>query len=205
MKPGGVREEARKRAEPVNLRGLPIFATIVVLAAVFAMIALGFWQLNRLDQKEAQLAFYSAAQQDRSEVPYPRDPASLEAALYHRSRFQCEQVTDLQSGAGTSASGRSGWAHKATCRLPDGATGQVALGWSQEPRAPAYTGGPVTGIIAPGGRIIADPSLAGLQPLAKPDPADIPNNHLAYAGQWFFFALTALVIFILAVRRRSRG
>ena len=40
-------------------------------------------------------------------------------------------------------------------------------------------------------------------PLAAPDPRDLPNNHLAYAGQWFFFALTALVIYILALRRRS--
>ena len=45
--------------------------------------------------------------------------------------------------------------------------------------------------------------LAGLEPLAAPDPRDLPNNHLAYAGQWFFFALTALVIYILALRRRS--
>ena len=39
--------------------------------------------------------------------------------------------------------------------------------------------------------------------MAAPDPRDLPNNHLAYAGQWFFFALTALVIYILALRRRS--
>ena len=60
------------------------------------------------------------------------------------------------------------------------------------------------GILAPGGKIVADPPLAELGPLAKPDPADLPNNHLAYAGQWFFFALTALVIYILALRRRRR-
>jgi surfeit locus 1 family protein len=46
--------------------------------------------------------------------------------------------------------------------------------------------------------------VAELAPLAPPDPADIPNNHLAYAGQWFFFALTALVIYVLALRRRWR-
>ena len=27
--------------------------------------------------------------------------------------------------------------------------------------------------------------------------------HLAYAGQWFFFALTALVIYVLALRRKA--
>ncbi|HBM05474.1 MAG TPA: threonine synthase, partial [Erythrobacter sp.] len=45
--------------------------------------------------------------------------------------------------------------------------------------------------------------VAGLAPLAPPDPRDLPNNHLAYAGQWFFFALTALIIYILALRRRA--
>jgi cytochrome oxidase assembly protein ShyY1 len=35
-----------------------------------------------------------------------------------------------------------------------------------------------------------------------PSAADTPNNHLAYAGQWFLFAAAALIIYILAVRRR---
>lgn len=188
----------------MNIRELPIIATSIVLAAVATMVALGFWQLGRLDEKAAQLAIYSAAQNDTSEVVYPRDKASLQAALYRRSSFECAQVTGVRSVSGTSDNGRAGWAHKASCTLPDGGSGEVALGWSRDPRAPEYAGGPVTGIVAPGGRIVADPPLAGLDPLAKPDPADIPNNHLAYAGQWFFFALTALVIFFLAVRRRSR-
>ena len=188
----------------MKIRELPIIATIIVLAAVGTMIALGFWQLDRLKQKEAQLAIYSAAQNDSSEVAYPRDDSALETALYRRSSFDCTQVTHIRSVSGSSANGGSGWAHKAECILPDGGTGEVALGWSRNPAAPEYTGGKVTGIIAPGGRIVADPPLAGLQPLAKPDPADIPNNHLAYAGQWFFFALTALVIFFLAVRRRGK-
>ena len=188
----------------MKIRELPVIATIIVLAAVATMIALGFWQLGRLQEKEAQLAIYSAAQTDGSEIAYPRGDASLEAALYRRRRFECAQVSNILSVAGSSANGRSGWAHKAECLLPDGATGEVALGWSRDPAPPEYTGGTVTGIIAPGGRIVADPALAGLEPLAKPDPADIPNNHLAYAGQWFFFALTALVVFVLAVKRRSK-
>ena len=57
-------------------------------------------------------------------------------------------------------------------------------------------------MIAPGPRLVADPPVAGLQPMARPDPGDLPNNHLTYAGQWFFFALTALIIYVLALRRR---
>ena len=67
---------------------------------------------------------------------------------------------------------------------------------------PEWQGGSVEGIVAPGPRLVAGRPAAGLAPLAPPDPADIPNNHLAYAGQWFFFALTALVIYLLALRRR---
>jgi surfeit locus 1 family protein len=37
-------------------------------------------------------------------------------------------------------------------------------------------------------RLVADPPLAGLAANAAPDPSDIPNNHLAYAVQWFLFA-----------------
>ena len=51
----------------------------------------------------------------------------------------------------------------------------------------------------------AAPPQAGLEQLAAPDPNDLPNNHLMYAGQWFFFALTALVIYVLALRKRWRG
>ena len=62
--------------------------------------------------------------------------------------------------------------------------------------------GRVTGMVAPGPRLVADPPVDGLFALARPDPSDLPNNHLSYAGQWFFFALTALVIYFIALRAR---
>lgn len=187
----------------INWRSLPILPTIIVLAAVATMIALGFWQLDRLEQKEALLARYAAAQNDGGVVPYPQGGPAITQSLYRRSAFNCTDVKSLRSVSGTSQAGASGWSHIATCALSNGSEGQVALGWSREPKAPVFAGGAVTGIIAPGGRIVADPPLAGLSALARPDPKDVPNNHLAYAGQWFFFALTALVIYVLAVRRRS--
>lgn len=186
----------------MKLRNLPVVPTFVVLAAVATMIALGFWQLDRLQQKEALLANYSAAQGNDIPVGYPQGDSAIEAALYRRSGFDCTAVSSIRSVSGVSAKGRSGWAHIATCALAGGGKGQAALGWSNDPKPPEYSGGLVTGIVAPGGRIVADPPLAGLAPLAKPDPKDIPNNHLAYAWQWFIFAATALVIYALAVRRR---
>ncbi len=53
-------------------------------------------------------------------------------------------------------------------------------------------------------RLISESGLAGLQPSALPDVADIPNNHRSYAFQWFAFALTALVIYALALRAKLR-
>ena len=44
--------------------------------------------------------------------------------------------------------------------------------------------------------------MAGLAPNARPDPGEIPNNHWSYAIQWFLFALVALVIYGIALRKR---
>jgi surfeit locus 1 family protein len=86
---------------------------------------------------------------------------------------------------------------------------EVVLGWSRSSDPVAWDGGHFAGTVVPTGelgfRIVADPPLAGLEPNARPDPGDLPNNHLAYAGQWFFFALTALVIYGLALRARMRS
>ena len=162
---------------------MPIFATIVVLAAAAVMVALGVWQLKRLEQKEALLG---------------------EQDWFRRSSLDCLRVLGVQPTAGRSASGQSGWAQRASGEVK-GASAPVAidLGWTREPAAAEWSGGEVTGVIAPGPRLVAsEPPVAGLEPLARPDPSGIPNNHLAYAGQWFFFALTALVIYWLALRRR---
>ena len=64
------------------------------------------------------------------------------------------------------------------------------------------------GVIGPYGRsvkLVAAPPQAGLAQLAMPDPRDVPDNHLSYAVQWFLFALTAVVVYVLALRRKWRG
>ena len=81
---------------------------------------------------------------------------------------------------------------------------RVVLGWSRDPHAPDWRGGEASGVIAPGPRLVSDPPLAGLAANARPDPADIPNNHWSYAVQWFLFAGTALVIYALALWKRAR-
>lgn len=181
-------------------RRWPLIPTAFVLAAVFTMIGLGVWQLGRMDEKAQLLSRYAAAAGEVGEAAFPRSGDGAEV-WFRRSRLNCAAPVRIESVAGTSARGAKGWVSRATC-AEDGAL--VDIGFTRNLAAPGWAGGQVTGVIAPGPRLVADPPVAGLEAMARPDPSDLPNNHLAYAGQWFFFAITALVIYVLALKRRSR-
>jgi surfeit locus 1 family protein len=186
----------------VSWRQIPILPTLLVLAAAGVMVALGFWQLDRKVQKEALIARYQSAIAMNSEAAFPPRPDNLQADLYRHASVECTSVGAIGARAGHNAQGRTGWAHVARCITAGGNQGDVVLGWSDYPASPIWKGGSVRGTIAPGPRLVADPPLAGLAANARPDPRDMPNNHLAYAVQWFLFALTALVIYALALRKR---
>ena len=188
------------------MRRVPILATALVLAAVAVMIGLGIWQLQRASWKAELLKHYDSALEISAKVPFPFDGADSERALYRLSEVDCTRVISRAAIAGRNGEDEPGWAHTALCGTPDGEA-EVALGWSNEPANPEWEGGLVGGIIGPkagGVRLIAMPAVAGLEQLAKPDPSSIPNNHMSYAVQWFFFAATALVIYALALRKRLR-
>ncbi|MEY4055025.1 MAG: hypothetical protein RL519_360 [Pseudomonadota bacterium] len=193
------------------MRRLPIFSTLLVLAAVGVMIALGFWQLDRKAQKEAMLARYAVAQTLTKEVPWPSNPAQQELALFRRTTLDCRAEGKDAPLAGYDRQGTVGWAHVVTCVLPNGNRAEVVLGWAKDLAERQWLGGKVQGVIAPGAghsvRLIADPPVAGLAASALPDPKTIPNNHWSYAVQWFLFAGVALVIYALALRKRlaARG
>lgn len=184
------------------MRRIPVLATLLVLAAVAVMIRLGFWQLDRMHQKEALLVSYAAAKGMSADVPFPQSAAAAERLLYRHARIDCRVVTGATTRAGLNARGESGLAHYASCELAGGGKTDVVLGWSREPSAPDWRGGEVMGVIAPGPRLVADPPQAGLDANVSPDPADLPNNHLSYAVQWFLFAVTALAIYAIALRKR---
>lgn len=192
------------------IRRLPILPTLIVGFAVATMLAFGVWQLQRKAWKEALIARYAAAEGAAGTVAWPRTPEEVEGALFHRSRLKCESVNGLDAAAGRNAQGTSGWAQVAHCRIAGGGTADVVLGWSQVPQAVAsWRGGDVEGLVVPGAnrtaRLLADPPQAGLAASGRPDPRDLPNNHLAYAVQWFLFAGVALVIYALALRKRVQG
>ena len=191
----------------MQLRQLPILPTIVVLIAAGIMVWLGVWQLGRAEEKSALIAKYAGIESVGSPVAITSE---LEGAwqddlLFRNVSLDCSSYRGIRSAAGTSATGAKGWAIIANCVAANLEPIEVKLGWSRNPNPPEWDGEMITGVVDQNGRIVADPPLAGLLPLAKPDPRDLPNNHLAYAGQWFFFALTALVIYFLAMRSKLAG
>ncbi|MDE1467857.1 SURF1 family protein [Aurantiacibacter sp. D1-12] len=199
----------------MSTRKIPIIPTIVVVAAAAVMVALGMWQLGRADEKEVLIARYEAASQlPPAELTNLRDAEDL---LFRRVSVDCTNADRWEAVAGRSLSGQTGYVHRYWClgqsvrRHEHGGNGHLNLfatiGWSRAPQDPVWEGGTLEGVLAPLGdnfKLVSDSGLADLETAAVPDPSDMPNNHLAYAGQWFFFALTALLIYGFALRRRWR-
>ncbi len=205
------------------MRRLPVVATLLVALAVAAMIGLGVWQLHRAAWKNGLVARYAAAA-NAPPVAFPMNYPVPETALFRRSAAFCLDPVGWTTEAGQGRSGLSGWRHIAACRT--GAEGPglfVDVGVSNSPAVPrGWRGGRVTGMIAwapqhgsvlarlfgkvppPSPMLVADTAAPGLEPSARPSPADIPNNHLSYAVQWFAFAAIAALIYALALRRRLR-
>lgn len=188
-------------------RKVPVIPTLVVLIAVAIMIRLGFWQLDRLHQKQALMAQYAAAEADRTVHRWP--DGDVVPPAYSLVQAICAKVAGVAAQSGQNAAHQAGWAQVADCAMAGGVRAQVVLGWSTRPDSIRWNGGPVTGTYLArgptGSVIVADPPLAGLQANARPDPNDVPNNHLAYAVQWFAFAGVALAIYGLALTKRGRG
>lgn len=211
------------------MKRIPILPTLLVLIAAGVMVRLGFWQLDRLAQKEAMLARYEAAASRPADAPVELDEERPDQFAYRTVRWGCPTVGPDQMVAGRNSAGDVGWAHTVVCThsgFDYGEHAAVTLGWSRDPQPVVWKGGEFIGTLVPmkksgialpeAGRgpteanvnldfhIVANPPLAGLQPNATPDPRDIPNNHFSYAVQWFLFAGVALVIYALALRKRLR-
>jgi surfeit locus 1 family protein len=187
---------------------IPIFSTIVVLAAVGAMVWLGIWQLHRAAWKKDLIAQFET----NAHLPPIAWPAfgGDQRVLYRHAHGFCLQVVSWRTMAGRNLKDEPGWSHIASCRT-GGAEGpgmEVDIGWATSSANPAWKGGEVSGVIVPDRkhqiRLVADKAAPGLQPSQPGTPATTANNHIAYAVQWFAFAVTALVIYGLALRRRRR-
>jgi len=201
---------------------IPIIATIIVVAAALTMVALGIWQIGRAQEKDD----LKAAMVNRPGLPvidYPFGDASATKYLYRRMRAQCDTVRAVNVSGGKDVNGRTGWTQIATCwNAANDQEFTVQIGLSGDPGSVAqWQGGSVEGLAkeAPDPRglaqrlfsaseqrpamIVTDEPKAGLLANARPDPEEYKNSSWAYAGQWFFFAITALVIYALALRSRT--
>lgn len=193
------------------IRKLPLIPTIIVLAAVATMIALGVWQLGRGRHKDALLTQYRTAT-GLPPVAWPTQPLEdKRLPLFRTASGMCLEPIATKLVAGRNRSGESGFSHLVDCRTgAEGPGMRVDIGWSRDPRAGVqWRGGPVSGVIGPDGearlRLVSAEGLGGLTPSAPPNIEDIANNHLSYAVQWFLFAAAALGIYLLAVRSRLRS
>ena len=201
------------------MRRVPVVATLVVGLAGAAMIALGVWQLQRRLETLALLALY-AGNERRPAIAMPASPD--DRVLFRKATALCLHPTDWKRDSGRDARGGSGWRAIAQCKGEAGGAFAVQMGVGSDPlHNPLWAGGRVSGYIthAPQHRslignlfahapdelmLIADTPLPGLRANPAANLDDVPNNHLAYAVQWFVFAAIAATIYAVALwRRRS--
>jgi len=192
------------------MRRLPIIPTIVVAAAVAVMIALGVWQVQRARWKDSLIAQYAEAEK-APPIVFPTAPTpDANLPLFRHATGVCLRVVGQRAMAGENLAGEPGYVHILDCTTgAEGPGMAVQVGWSKDPNAKVnWNGGPVTGVIGPDRRtrmrLVAAGAPQGLEPSAPPSLESIPNNHRSYALQWFSFALIALIIYGLAVRKRLK-
>jgi cytochrome oxidase assembly protein ShyY1 len=192
------------------IRRLPLIPTILVLAAVAAMIGLGIWQLQRAKWKEGLLARYAQAER-LPPTAWPTVPLRDEQLpLFRHATGVCLRTVSRRAAAGENVAGEPGYVLIVDCATgAEGPGMSVEVGWTKDPNAKVnWRGGPVSGIIAPDSRtrmrLVAASAPPGLLPSAPPSLRSIPNNHRFYAVQWFSLAANAIIIYGLAVRKRFR-
>lgn len=192
------------------IRRLPLVPTIIVLIAVGIMLRLGFWQLDRLHEKEGEIARL-AANVSAPVIDFPADRLD-KSNLFRPARLDCRNPAPaVMAGAG-----KAGFRMIAQCE--GGA--KVQIGTARDPMTRVtWAGGVVSGSIGqvPDSRpmivtafdhaprelmLVASQPQAGLAPNPPRSLDEVPNNHLSYAVQWFLFAAIALVIYGLALRKR---
>lgn len=199
------------------MRRLPLLPTLLVAAAVAAMIGLGIWQLRRAEWKERLIAEYQAA----ATMPaLDLDPllgreGTPPPLAFRRVLITChaDNILPEQRGGRNRETGQGGYSSFVPCRSgAGGLAGRIVVnaGWAALPDSDQRLSlnGIVAGQLGPvegRERIVLTAATARppLAPSAPPLIEDIPNNHLSYAFQWFFFAATAVVIYLLALRRRA--
>jgi len=195
------------------IRKIPVLPTLLVGLAIAVMIGLGVWQLQRSKWKQGLLDRYAAAQ-SLPPVAWPSVwPKPSELPLFRHAHGNCLRPVANRSAAGENRSGEIGYVHIADCATgAEGPGMSVEIGWSKDPNAKfKWSGGEVSGIVVPDRksqmRLVADSPAPGLEASRSPSVETVsavtPAGHKGYAFTWFAFAFIALVIYVLALKRRE--
>ena len=198
-----------------------IVFTLVVGAAVVAMVALSLWQLRRLDERRE----FNAAVTARVDTPAVAldDPTLL--------TLDDEWTTVLVTGAydETAQLEPAAGAFRVIGRIVVAGGGMLMVERGSVPSTAEVAPPPPSGTVRIVGRVRQVPSsfVVPAPPSGEPDvlvqlissdPADDPSltpaplpditdegTHLSYAVQWLIFAICAAVGWVIAVRRSARS
>lgn len=191
---------------------VPLLPTFFTLAALPLLIALGMWQLQRAEWKEALLARLAVAahapEQDIGTQALTPDLAFRPVTI----DLQCPPQKPIQR-AGEARDGRSGYAQQLMCTAPQGEAVLLVAGWSarvdplwQPPQKIRLSGTLVERSgQAPLWSLVAAPPIAPLEAVTPHSVETIPNNHRGYAFQWFAFAGILAVIYGFYLRGWQKG
>lgn len=200
---------------------IPIIPTLITAIGVLILCGLGRWQLERREWKRDLIARLEAAA-----TQPPVSPAEFRAAMqgrlsvqYRRAAIGCHtgEKTPYDLRPGSSAKGDSGFYVVVSCRPNDMPPDIIAVaGWTRRADARDMVltlDHELTGVVIekpygdepgrPRFMLIPDTAIAPLERPRQPRPADLPDNHLAYAGQWFGLAIALAAIYGLWLRRRT--
>lgn len=202
-------------------RRIPIIPTIITAVGILILCALGKWQLDRRAWKHDLIERLAAA----PNLP-PVSPEEFRAAMmgdvsiqYRRASIDCragpKKPYDLRPGS--SAGGTSGFYVVVSCRPNSRPPDIVAVaGWTKRVDAKDIVislNHQLTGTVIerpygnapdrPRFMLIPDEAIPPLGRPLQPRAADLPDNHLAYAGQWFGLAIALAAIYGLYLRRRA--
>lgn len=196
-----------------------ILFTLVVVAAIIAMVNLSMWQLRRLDERRA---FNSLVAERLAADPVPLgDPAALSADDQWRvveavGRYEGSEelvpavssyrvISSFVLDAGGIVLVERGTIPSTATEAPDPPAGTVTL-TGPVLRAPTVD---LPGSVDDGSSMLvqvtssdpADAESLGTRP--APD-VDDEGSHLSYAVQWAIFAVCVGIGWVLAVRRSAR-
>jgi cytochrome oxidase assembly protein ShyY1 len=189
---------------------IPVVPTLMVALMTPVLVGLGFWQLDRAEWKADLLARLEAAP---SLPPVEIEGPAQSELDFRRARTSCTASGPVEVVAGRNANGVTGFSYRVPCRGADGtAVVLLDIGWSNRPGtlSAVELPGPHSGILVartgerPHYLLVSRDAAPPLEPSAPPSTETIPNNHMAYAVQWFFFAAALLTIYGVYLFRRDR-